>query len=60
MLIAAPEGATAAAAAIKWITKDGIGAFGRFIVGGKLGKEFDDDHRRWRMAAEVFTTLGMC
>jgi hypothetical protein len=51
-------GATAAAAAIKWIIKDGIGAAGRLLVGGKLGLEFDDDPRRWRMAAEALTTAG--
>ena len=27
-----PSGTVAASAAIKWITKDGIGAFGRFLV----------------------------
>lgn len=56
--LAGPVGATAAAAAIKWITKDGIGAAGRLLVGGRLGVEFDDDPRRWRMAAEALATLG--
>jgi len=51
-------GVTATAAGIKWITKDGIGALGRMIVGGRLGKEFDADPQRWRMFAEVLTTLG--
>jgi hypothetical protein len=51
-------GAVAASAAIKWIIKDGIGAAGRFLVGGRLGREFDDDPRRWRMVAEAITTLG--
>lgn len=36
---AGPVGVTAAAAAIKWIVKDGIGAAGRFLVGGRLGVE---------------------
>lgn len=53
-----PVGATAAAAAIKWIVKDGLGAAGRLLVGGRLGQEFDDDPRRWRMAAEALTTAG--
>lgn len=53
-----PAGTAAAAAAIKWITKDGIGALGRFLVGGRLGLEFDDDPRRWRMMAEALTTTG--
>lgn len=56
---ASPVGATAAAAAIKWIIKDGIGAAGRFLVGGRLGLELDDDPRRWRMIAELLTTLGL-
>jgi hypothetical protein len=51
-------GTVAASAAIKWIIKDGIGAAGRFLVGGRLGREFDDDPRRWRMVAEAITTLG--
>lgn len=58
LLLSGPVGATAAAAAIKWIVKDGIGAAGRLLVGGRLGLEFDDDPRRWRMAAEALTTLG--
>lgn len=40
------------------IRQDGIGAAGRFLVGGRLGREFDDDPRRWRMVAEAITTLG--
>eukprot|EP00775_Hariotina_reticulata_P012982 gene12982-13111_t len=56
---AGPVGATAAAAAIKWIVKDGLGAAGRLLVGGRLGQEFDDDPRRWRMTAEAFTTAGL-
>eukprot|EP00798_Chlamydomonas_sp_ICE-L_P020131 gene20131-26862_t len=56
---AGPVGTTLTAAAIKWIIKDGIGAAGKFIVGGKLGLEFDDDPRRWRMYAELMTTVGL-
>ena len=46
-------------AAIKWVTKDGIGAAGRLFVGGKLGFMFDEDPKKWRMIAEGFTTLGL-
>ena len=53
------EGAAASAAAIKWITKDGIGAAGRVLVGGKLGNVFDEDPKRWRMVAEAFLSLGL-
>lgn len=35
---ASPEAAVATSAAIKWITKDGLGAAGRLIVGGNLAQ----------------------
>ncbi len=38
---AGPAATTAASAAIRWITKDGLGALGRFVVGGSLAAEFD-------------------
>jgi hypothetical protein len=48
--------ATAAAgAAAKWVTKDGLGAAGRLLVGSRLGTAIDDDPRRWRMVAEAAT-----
>ncbi|PRW60390.1 UPF0420 isoform X4 [Chlorella sorokiniana] len=56
---ASPEAAVATSAAIKWITKDGLGAAGRLIVGGNLAQVFDEDPRRWRMVAEAVTTLGL-
>jgi hypothetical protein len=40
-LSAGPVATTAASAAMKWITKDGIGALGRFVVGGGLAQQFD-------------------
>lgn len=52
-------GAVGATAAVKWITKDGIGAFGRLLVGSKLGPVFDEDPKRWRMLSEVLGTGGM-
>ncbi|KAJ9526665.1 hypothetical protein QJQ45_017575 [Haematococcus lacustris] len=55
---AGPVATTAASAAIKWITKDGIGALGRFLVGGQLAPEFDRDPRKWRMVGELCTSLG--
>ena len=54
-----PADAVGLSAAIKWVTKDGIGAAGRLFVGGKLGFMFDEDPKRWRMIAEAFTTLGL-
>ncbi|KAJ9527537.1 hypothetical protein QJQ45_025813 [Haematococcus lacustris] len=53
---AGPVATTAASAAIKWITKDGIGALGRFLVGGQLAPEFDRE--KWRMVGELCTSLG--
>lgn len=46
-----PVGTTALTAAFKWIAKDGVGAAGRLLVGGRLGLELDDDPRR---CGEVF------
>lgn len=64
MLSALGVGASAAttvglSAGIKWVMKDGIGAAGRLFVGGNLGVSIDEDTKRWRMIAEVFTTLGL-
>lgn len=55
---AGAAGAVAAGAAIKWITKDGIGALGRFVVGGSLSRYFDEDPRFWRFWADMVATLG--
>jgi hypothetical protein len=38
---AGPLGTTIAAAGLKWISKDGLGSVGRFVVGGSLSQEFD-------------------
>ena len=54
-----PAAAAGLSAAIKWVTKDGIGAAGRLFVGGKLGTSIDEDPKRWRMIAEGFTTAGL-
>lgn len=40
---AGPAATTAASAAIRWITKDGLGGLGRFVVGSRLGGELDDE-----------------
>lgn len=44
--------AAASAAAIRWVSKDGLGAFGRLLIGGRFGKLFDDDPKQWRMYAD--------
>ena len=48
----------AGSAAIKWLSKDGLGALGRLVVGGQLGSLPDADPRRMRMHAEVLGLLG--
>jgi len=55
---AGPTGVAAASAAIKWVTKDGLGALGRLIIGGRFGGMFDENPRRWRMSAELFSVVG--
>eukprot|EP00250_Pteridium_aquilinum_P015410 c22564_g1_i1 orf=226-1887(-) len=48
----------AATAAIKWVSKDGLGAFGRLFIGGRFGRVFDDDPKQWRMYAEFIGSFG--
>ncbi|CAG9460512.1 unnamed protein product [Pedinophyceae sp. YPF-701] len=55
---ASPGQVVASSAAIKWVQKDGLGALGRLLAGGRLGLEVDDDPRYWRMVAEAVSTGG--
>ncbi|XP_031104188.1 protein root UVB sensitive 5 isoform X1 [Ipomoea triloba] len=50
--------AAASAAAIRWVSKDGIGALGRLFIGGKFGNLFDDDPKQWRMYADFIGSAG--
>lgn len=50
--------AAASAAAIRWVSKDGIGAVGRLIIGGRFGNLFDDDPKQWRMYADFIGSAG--
>uniref|UniRef100_J3KWA9 Protein root UVB sensitive 5 n=1 Tax=Oryza brachyantha TaxID=4533 RepID=J3KWA9_ORYBR len=50
--------AAASAAAIRWVSKDGIGAFGRLLIGGGFGTLFDDDPKKWRMYADFIGSAG--
>ncbi|CAH1441094.1 unnamed protein product [Lactuca virosa] len=50
--------AAASAAAIRWVSKDGIGAIGRFFIGGRFGNLFDDDPKQWRMYADFIGSAG--
>lgn len=50
--------AAAATAAIKWVSKDGVGALGRLLIGGRFGGLFDDDPKQWRMYADFIGSAG--
>uniref|UniRef100_A0A1D1Z6A8 UPF0420 protein n=1 Tax=Anthurium amnicola TaxID=1678845 RepID=A0A1D1Z6A8_9ARAE len=50
--------AAASAAAIRWVSKDGFGAIGRLLIGGRFGKLFDDDPKLWRMYADFIGSAG--
>ncbi|XP_021744784.1 protein root UVB sensitive 5-like [Chenopodium quinoa] len=54
----AAASAAASAAAIRWVSKDGIGAVGRLIIGGRFGNLFDDDPKQWRMYADFIGSAG--
>ncbi|KAL7604201.1 hypothetical protein Lser_V15G18647 [Lactuca serriola] len=50
--------AAASAAAIRWVSKDGIGAIGHFFIGGRFGNLFDDDPKQWRIYADFIGSAG--
>ncbi|XP_072996153.1 protein root UVB sensitive 5 isoform X1 [Typha latifolia] len=50
--------AAASAAAIRWVSKDGLGAIGRLFIGGRFGNLFDDDPKQWRMYADFIGSAG--
>lgn len=50
--------AAASAAAIRWVFKDGIGAVGRLLIGGRFGNLFDDDPKQWRLYADFIGSAG--
>ncbi|XP_057808125.1 protein root UVB sensitive 5 isoform X1 [Salvia miltiorrhiza] len=50
--------AAASAAAIRWVSKDGIGALGRLFIGGRFGNLFDDDPKQWRLYADFVGSAG--
>lgn len=54
----AASASMASSAAIKWVSKDGIGSLGRLFVGGRFGSLFDEDPRQWRMYADVLGSVG--
>eukprot|EP00741_Cyanophora_paradoxa_P019590 tig00021133_g18911.t1 len=53
------KGAIPTAQAINWVLKDGVGYFTKVLFGSRFGKRFDDDPKRWRMAADFLEDIGM-
>ncbi|XP_073034595.1 protein root UVB sensitive 5-like isoform X3 [Primulina eburnea] len=50
--------AAAAAATVRWVSKDGIGALGRLFIGGRFGNLFDNDPKQWRLYADFIGSVG--
>ncbi|XP_075510241.1 protein root UVB sensitive 5-like isoform X2 [Primulina tabacum] len=50
--------AATAAATIRWVSKDGIGAVGRLFIGGRFGNLFDNDPKQWRLYADFIGSAG--
>ncbi|KAK2656823.1 hypothetical protein Ddye_009875 [Dipteronia dyeriana] len=46
------------AAAIRWVSKDCIGALKRLFIGGRFGNLFDDNPKQWRMYADFIGSAG--
>jgi hypothetical protein len=55
---AAPGAPAALSAAVKWVSKDGLGAAGRLVVAGRVAGYLDAEPRQWRLYAEAAATLG--
>ncbi|KAH8951262.1 hypothetical protein BDL97_09G018000 [Sphagnum fallax] len=53
-----PATAGGATAAIKWITKDGLGAVGRIFIGGRFGSLFDEDPKQWGIYGDILASFG--
>ncbi|XP_071944514.1 RUS family member 1-like [Antedon mediterranea] len=54
------ESATAAAATITWILKDGSGMIGRILFAWYQGTSLDCDAKRWRLFADILNDLAIC
>ncbi|CAM6091018.1 unnamed protein product [Calypogeia fissa] len=50
--------AAAATATIKWVSKDGLGALGLVLIGGRFGSIFDEDPKQWRLYADIIGSAG--
>ena len=54
----APGAPPALSAAVKWVSKDGLGAAGRLAVAGRVAAFLDAEPRQWRMYAEAAALAG--
>ncbi|XP_022085873.1 RUS1 family protein C16orf58 homolog isoform X2 [Acanthaster planci] len=52
--------ATAAAATITWLLKDGTGMCGRILFAWYQGSSLDCDAKRWRLFADILNDAAIC
>ncbi|XP_038053737.1 RUS family member 1-like isoform X2 [Patiria miniata] len=52
--------ATAAAATITWLLKDGTGMCGRILFAWYQGSSLDCDAKRWRLFADILNDTAIC
>ena len=53
------ESATAAAATLQWICKDGVSSIGRIVVASAISKQLDSDCKRFRLLADLTNDFGI-
>ncbi|KJE96619.1 GTP-binding protein [Capsaspora owczarzaki ATCC 30864] len=53
------ETATATAAAVSWMLRDGVGMLGRIFFAWQKGPALDANAKRWRLVADIFNDLAM-
>ncbi|KAF6022712.1 hypothetical protein EB796_018988 [Bugula neritina] len=54
------DSATALAATITWIMKDGTGMIGRILFAWLQGSSLDCDAKRWRLFADMLNDFAIC
>ncbi|XP_067933462.1 RUS family member 1-like [Watersipora subatra] len=54
------ESATALAATMTWILKDGTGMLGRILFAWLQGSSLDCDAKRWRLFADMLNDFAIC
>ena len=51
--------ATAAAATVQWLCRDGVSSFGRIAFASAISKQLDSDSKRFRLVADVANDLAI-